>query len=190
MVDQTQEAAQKMIANLKPNTGKALEQWHKELKNRGFDKDSKHGEIIKLLKGEYAVTHGYANLIAFKFREGHSGEQLDLVEAQYLGEKQALKPIYDKLMKKITSFGSDVQVSPKKAYVSLRRDKQFAIIQPSTKTRLDIGINLPAEKATARLENSGSFSAMVSHRVRIENEKEIDSELIQWLKQAYLAATR
>jgi hypothetical protein len=79
-------------------------------------------------------------------------------------------------------------VSPKKAYVSIRRSKQFAIIQPSTATRLDVGINLKGTKPTGRLEASGSFNAMVTHRVRVATIDDVDKELLGWLKQAYEAA--
>jgi hypothetical protein len=43
-------------------------------------------------------------------------------------------------------------------------------------------------KTTDRLEQSGSFNAMVSHRVRIATKKDIDKELIAWLRQAYDAS--
>jgi hypothetical protein len=39
-----------------------------------------------------------------------------------------------------------------------------------------------------RLEASGSFNAMVTHRVRVANPKGIDAELVGWLKAAYDAA--
>ena len=79
-------------------------------------------------------------------------------------------------------------MAPKKAYVSLRHKKQFAIIQPSTRTRLDVGINLKGDEPTERLEASGSFNAMVSHRVRVTDVKQVDKELIAWLKDAYKRA--
>jgi len=79
------------------------------------------------------------------------------------------------------------EVSPKKTYVSVRRSKQFALIQPAA-SRVDVGINLKGTKPTARLETSGSFNAMVSHRVRLSKATELDAELIGWLKQAYHAA--
>ena len=83
------------------------------------------------------------------------------------------------------TLGDDVGIAPKKAYVSLRRNKQFAIIQPSTKSRIDVGINLKGVEPEGRLEKSGSFNAMVSHRVRITSPKEVDAELEHWLKSAY-----
>jgi len=88
-------------------------------------------------------------------------------------------------MAKVKSFGSDLEISPKKAYVSLRRKKQFALIQPSTKTRLDVGINLKGVKPEGNLEAAGSFNAMCTHRVRVENDKAIDKNLFKWLNDAY-----
>ena len=49
-------------------------------------------------------------------------------------------------------FGKDLEVSPKKTYVSLRRNKQFALIQPSTATRVDVGLNLKGHPVGDRLE--------------------------------------
>ena len=111
-----------------------------------------------------------------------------MIDAQYSGAKSDLRPIYDALIKAVSKLGDDVEVAPKKTYVSLRRNKQFAIVQPSTKTRVDVGINLKNVKPTPRMEASGSFNAMVSHRVRIEGIKDIDAELKKWLKQAYEAS--
>ena len=85
----------------------------------------------------------------------------------------------------MAKFGKDVELAPKKTYVSLRRAKQFGLVQPSTKTRVDVGINLKGMPPTDRLEASGSFNAMVSHRVRVASAKEVDAELIGWLKRAY-----
>ena len=76
-------------------------------------------------------------------------------------------------------------MAPKKTYVSLRRKKQFALIQPSTKTRVDLGINLKGKNPGGRLEASGSFNAMVSHRVRLESPGDVNAEVVGWLKEAF-----
>ena len=169
-------AEAKMIANLQEKTGKSLDAWVKIAK---ASKQAKHGKIVALLKSEHGLTHGYANLVAHRTLKSAAGDAApdDLIAAQYSGKKSELKPIYDALIAAMTKFG-DVEVSPKKAYVSLRRAKQFAIFQPSTATRLDVGIKLKDVEPARRLEASGSFNAMVSHRVRVESPQDIDKELV------------
>jgi len=177
-----------MIANLEEKTGRTLPAW---LKITQASKLTKHGELVKLLKDEHGLTHGYANLITHKTLESDAGSAAskdDLIDQQYAGDKAALRPIHDAVIKAVSKFGKDMEIAPKKAYVSLRRSKQFAIVQPSTKTRLDIGINLKGVEPSGRLEKSGSFNAMVSHRVRVEAVGEVDKELIGWLQAAYDAS--
>lgn len=180
----TDDAAETMIRNLEEKTGKSFDKWLAIAKKSGKEK---HGEVVKYLKTEHGLTHGYANLVAHKAKGSDAGskEEGDLVASQYSGKKADLRPIYDELVTEICKFGKDVELAPKKAYVSLRRSKQFGIIQPSTATRIDVGINLKDTPPTDRLETSGSFNAMVSHRVRLSNADEIDRELINWLKKAY-----
>jgi len=185
MTDKTADAAATMVANLKKNTGKSLDQWISLAKKTGAQK---HGEIVKILKADHGLTHGYANLVAhstLKSDAASMSETTDLVTAQYAGDKSALRPIYDAVIKAVTAFGQDVEIAPKKAYVSLRRNKQFALVQPSTKTRVDLGINLKNVAAGGRLEASGSFNAMVSHRVRLETGSDFNAEVKAWLKKAY-----
>ena len=174
-----------MIKNLEEKTGKTLAQWVTVVKGLG---PKKHGEIVSFLKETHEMGHGYANLVAHS-AAGLVGEDAasgdDLVAAQYAGDKAALKPMYDQLIKAITTFGKDVEVSPKKTYVSLRRSKQFALIQPTTKTRLDVGLNLKGVAPSGRLEASGSFNAMCTHRVRLESADQIDKALTAWLRDAY-----
>ena len=187
MAQSPEEQAAAMIANLKEKTGKTLAAWLKITKAKGF---AKHGEIVKFLKGEHGVTHGFANLIAHETlgagKPAAAGD--DLVSSQYAGPKADLEPIYDALIAAAKKLGKDVEIAPKKSYVSLRRNKQFAIVQPSTRTRVDLGINLKADPATERLEIAGSFNAMVSHRVRLEKPGDVDKDVKGWLKKAWAEA--
>ncbi|MEM1447906.1 MAG: DUF4287 domain-containing protein [Planctomycetota bacterium] len=184
MAKSPEEMAASMIANMKEKTGKTLPQWLKIARASG---EEKHGAIVKHLKGEHGVTHGFANLIAHEHLQSaaSASSEADLVSGQYSKKKEVLRPIYDRLVKAIAKFGKDVELSPKKAYVSLRRSKQFGLVQPSTATRVDVGINLKGDPPTDRLEASGSFNAMVSHRVRLTSVDDIDDELIGWLREAY-----
>ena len=176
-------AAQTMIDNLHKNTGKTLEQWIEIVEAQNF---AKHGEIMKFLKEEHGHSHGFANLIAHKAKGSDAGSvenQEDLIVKQYAG-KEHFKPIYDKLIAEISSFGNDVEIAPKNAYVSLRRKKQFALLNPATKTRFEIGINLKAREPEGKLEPEKP-NAMCSHKIKLTEIKDIDGEVLDWLKLAY-----
>lgn len=176
---------QTMLNNIPEKTGKTLNEWKKILKEKAFEK---HMEAVKFLKTEYGVTHGFANTIVHLSKEDSETSEVDLVAKQYEG-KENLKEIYEALKIEIEKFGNSVEFAPKKAYVSVRSKKQFAIIQPSTKKRLDLGLNLKSKEPDGKLESSGSFNAMCSHRVRLESKEEITTEVISWLKEAYESAS-
>jgi hypothetical protein len=178
---------QSMIRNLEEKTGKSLAEWVQVARQSGL---AKHKEILNHLKGEHGLTYGYANLVAMTALEAEkpTAAETDVVSAQYTGAKANLRPVYDRIVDAVRQFGPDVEVAPKKAYVSLRRKKQFGLVQPSTATRVDVGLNLKEAPASGRLEPSGSFSEMVSHRVRVSSAEEVDAELIGWLRAAYEAA--
>ncbi|MCB0698819.1 MAG: DUF4287 domain-containing protein [Chitinophagales bacterium] len=172
-----------MEEGLLEKTGKTLEQWIKVVQKTKLDK---HKAIIDYLKAEHGFTHGYANLVALKARgaDAASHDADDLLTNQYKG-KESLKPIYDELLKKISKFGKDITITPKKDSVSFIRKKQFALIKPATKTRIDLGLKLKDKPTTDRLGNSGPFGTMCTHRVQLTDKKEVDKELLEWLKEAY-----
>ena len=172
-------ALQTMIDNMPEKTGKKLEEWLKILNKENFEK---HSIAVKFLKTEYGMTHGFANTIVALSKEDDSPE--DLVLNQYKG-KESLKPIYEKLISIIEAFGADIAVSPKKGSVSLIRKKQFALIKPAAKTRIDLGLKLKGIEIQGCLEGSGPFGAMCTHRIQLQNISDIDNEVIQWLSEAY-----
>lgn len=174
------QALKTMIDNMPEKTGKSLDEWKKILKSKSFEK---HTEGVKYLKSEYNVTHGFANTIVALSKEDNNTSE-DLVESQYKG-KEDLIPIYENLITYLKSLGSDVTITPKKGSVSIIRKRQFVLIKPATKTRIDLGFKLKDKPITTRLENSGPFGSMCTHRVRISESAEIDNELKAWITEAY-----
>lgn len=172
-----------MEQNLLHKTGKTLDQWKRLLSQQTF---SKHAEYMNFLKKEHAITHGFANFITLKFREADAGSSDgdDLIINQYK-VKENLKPIFDKLHCAITNFGVDIEVVAKKSAVSLRVKRQFALIQPSTKKRIDLGLKFNHKAYAGRLETSGPFGSMCSHRVQLTALDQVDDELLRWIKEAY-----
>lgn len=183
MADANDEVAT-MTRTLAAKTGKSLEEWTALAGSSG---KTKHGEIVAYLKSTHDLGHGYANFVTHMFLQTgaiNAGGD-DLITAQYTGTKAPMKAWYDTLADAIQGFGTDVEFAPKKAYVSLRRSKQFGLIQPSTATRMDIGLVLKGTDPSGRLELAGSWNAMCTHRIRLANAGEIDSDLIALLRKAY-----
>ena len=177
-------ATQTQISNIEKNTGKKLEEWIAIVNKSGF---AKHDELVSFLKDKHGFTHGNANTVVHFAKQSHAGaveNSDDLITEQYKG-KENLKPWYDKIMAEVNKFGNDLEVASKKAYVSLRRKKQFAIIQPSTKDRLDVGLNIKGVAPSGNVEASGSWNAMCTHRIKLGDEKAINKDIIAWIKQAY-----
>lgn len=186
MASSPEAAEASMIKNLEDRTGHSLAEWIKRAKASGF---SRHAELVTFLKTKHDLGHGYAGLVAHKALGSDAGsiDDEELVSAQFAGAKAALRPIYDTIIARLQKLGPDIELAPKKAYVSLRRSKQFGLLKPSTAARLDVGLVLKGKPAKGRLETSGSFNAMVTHRVRVEKLADVDGELMGWLKEAYEA---
>lgn len=182
-----EKAAQSMIENLSKNTGKSLEQWIKIVKSQNL---AKHGEVVTFLKTDHGLTHGFANLIAHKAKGSDAGSAEntdDLVSAQYTG-KEHFRPLYDQLISEISGFGTDIEIAPKKTYVSIRRKKQFAILKPATKTRFELELNLKDQAPTGKLEAIPSKNAMCSHVIKLAESDEVNDEVKSWLQKAYSQA--
>jgi len=139
------EGLEAQIRNIEQQYGKSLNVWIAIVKESGL---TKHTDMVAMLKSQYGMSHGSAHRVALKAREadavsiakaaGASGR--DPVAELYSGKKAGLKPLHDALMTAITTFGDDIELAPKKGYMSLRRRKQFAMIQPTTATRIDLGL--------------------------------------------------
>jgi predicted transport protein len=171
-----------MEQNLKEKTGKDLDEWKAVLAGKGFEK---HGEFMAFLKNDCGVSHGYANLIAHKFRESDAGSQApdDLIDAQFRG-KESLRPIYERLKDAILALDREVEIVPKKTSVSFRRKRQFALVKPATKTRIDLGLKFDDRPVGGRLEASGPFGTMCTHRVQLTDIDQVDDELLAWIHEA------
>jgi len=179
-VENMDKALQTMINNMPEKTGKKLDDWIQILDKENFEK---HSMAVNFLKTEHGITHGYANTIVALSKEKNEPSE-DLVSNQYNG-KESLKPIYEMLISTVEKFGSDVVITAKKGSVSLIRKRQFALIKPATKTRIDLGLKLKDVEVQGRLENSGPFGTMCTHRIQLQNISDIDNEVIKWLSTAY-----
>ena len=173
-------ATRTMIDNIPAKTGRSLTEWFGVLDAANLPQ---HGKALALLKAEHSVSHGFANLIVNLHRQrGVETAPTDLVDAQYSGSRAALRPLYDQLVVAAAALGHDVEVAPKKASVSLRRSKQFALVEAPSSSRISLGLNLRGTEPRGRLREAGG---MCTHRVDLSSLEDLDSEVLGWLRDAY-----
>lgn len=174
------------LANIEKRTGRSLDALAEIVRNSGL---VRHGEIRDMLKRDLGLGHGDANTLVHHVLESAGASAAagsstsDVLDGIYPGAKAPLRPIHDRLMAAIQSFG-EFEIAPKKGYVSLRRKKQFAMIGPATNTRVEVGLNMKDVPATARLvaEKPGG---MCQYKVRLTNASDVDDELVRWMRTAY-----
>ncbi len=175
-----------MPANLLKNTGKSLDEW---IMVAQANCKPRHSETVKWLKENHNLGLFFADLIVHKANgtDAASYSYEDLIDSQYNG-KVHLKVVYEALINEINSFGDDIEIIPKKAYVSIRRKKQFACLKPATKTRFEVDLIINGQETVGVLLPIVGAGAMCTHRIKIEDPYRIDAEIINWLKIAYSKA--
>lgn len=185
---------QSYLDNIKAKTGMSPDDFLAAAKKKGMlGPGVTATQITDWLKADYGLGYGHAGAI-YKLIRDSQGPKLsvdDKVDKHFTGAKADWRPSYDKIVAKAEKFGADgLTVVPAAAYIGLtRKGKKFAIVKVTT-DRMDVGIKLKGEAAKGRYEESGKWNAMVTHRVRVTDPKQVDAELIGWLKAAYTAASK
>ena len=188
-MDAVQKATLTQLENIQKKTGKSLVELQKLAAASGLQK---HGELRNLFKDQLGLGHGDANTLAGIILNPGAlpgGDKPDLAEALdsiYTGAKAPLRPLHNAVMAEIEKLG-DFEIVPKKTYLSLRRKKQFAMVGPGTKGRLEVGLNMKDHAPTPRLEQLPP-GGMCQFRVFLTSPDEVDAELLAWVRSAFDAA--
>jgi len=186
---------QKWITELKPKTGRSLGEWIALVKEEGPKAEAQRRDWLKT-KHKLGTNCAWwiAARVDGKGSEEDSPEKYlavapTYVEEQYAGKKEALRPIYEKVLQLAAELGVDVKACPCKTIVPLYRNHVFAQIKPTTNTRLDLGLALTQYKGRLpkRLVDTGGLSKKdrITHRIELKFASEIDQEVEKWLKTAY-----
>ena len=186
---------QKWIAELKPKTGRTLDEWVALVKKEG-PKDTPGRQTW--LNSKYKLGTNSAWWIVER-AEGKGGEEDSpeaylaaaegYVEEQYAGKKSTLRPIFEELLKLSKALGADVKACPCKTMVPLYRNHVFAQIKPTTNTRVDFGLCFTTynDKLPKRLIDTGGRAKKdrITHRIELSSPEQIDDEVRKWLRAAY-----
>ncbi|GLR11376.1 hypothetical protein GCM10007907_01660 [Chitinimonas prasina] len=187
----TAKALATQLANIEQRSGKRLDELVALVRQSSL---KKHGELRDMLQRELGLGYGDANTLVHHALQSDGGSAAaaqglsgdEVLDGLYSGPKAVLRPIHNKLMAALASFG-EFETAPKKTYVSLRRKKQFAMVGPATKTCVEVGINHKSLSPTERLQALPA-GGMCQYKVRLSQPEEVDEALLGWLRQAYDSA--
>lgn len=191
MPNSPQDMMRAVIANLPAKTGRGFDEWVALTREQAIDQlgMSKNGEVVDWLKREYGLGHSTAFILAaeaLKPADYVAPTDEQLIEAQYAGAKAALRPIFERVLAYVMTLGDDVRIETRQSYVAFARAKQFALIQPSTKTRVDLGLVLSDVAPSGRLAASTNFgSGSINRRVALATPADVDAEIENWLRHAH-----
>ena len=181
-------AVETQLANIEKRTGKSLAELTALIQNSGL---TKHSEIRQMIIDKFSLGYGDANTLvhfALKSDAKHDVEargltHADVVDELYAGPKADLRPIHDRVMAAAQSFG-EFEIAAKKTYLSLRRKRQFAMVGPAAKNRVEVGLNMKGIEPTERLILLPP-GGMCQYKVHLTAADQVDAELIAWLRTAY-----
>ncbi len=180
----------KVIENMEKKSGKKFAEFVEILRATGI---TKHKEQVEWLKANHGLGHTQAALVAWEVNKPDDytpPTDEEIFAAMYKG-KEHLKPIHEKVLEVLKGVGDDWDLKYCQTYVAVNRGRQFLAIQPSTKSRVDLGLVLTGMEAGGRLlpaKNVGS--GRTSHMVSVTSPEEVDAEVAEWLRMAYVAAAK
>ena len=171
-----------MVRLLEERTGEGLDQWNQKIK-RQRPKDAKALQSWLEKQGVTGYPRSLLIMETFGYPDYLLASATKLVDEQY-GDRPQLRPIYDALIAAATAIG-EVSVQARKTYVSLVTPRRtFARIQPTTKTRVDLGLRLDGVPLGGRLQQSTIHETM-QVQVGLSSTHEVDSEVLAWLESSY-----
>jgi hypothetical protein len=169
---------------LRASTGGDVATWAGRVRETGLGTEPE----VRAWLAERDIT-GYAQMILVMERFGYpdfmTATADQLVDAQYAA-KPALRPVYGAVVAAALGVG-EVHVQTRKGYVSLVAPRRtFAVVQASTKSRVDLGLRLPGREPGGRLLPAKSIgNGDCTVRFALTSVDEVDDEVVDLLTAAY-----
>ncbi|TMF86993.1 MAG: DUF4287 domain-containing protein [Chloroflexi bacterium] len=172
-----EQGIQSQLRNIEKEYGRSIDELVAVVAKSGL---TKHNEVVAMLKERYGMRHGAAHRVSLVSRD----RMVPTSQVSAPALSPNLQKVYERLLETVDSLGGDIEHAQKRGYVSLRRRKQFAMLQPGAKW-INVGLILRQHQTRGRLEPAVKWNALFTHRVRVAAASEVDNELESWLRSAY-----
>ncbi len=182
-----QEMYAQVQAQLERQTGETVAQWNAKIRAEARPKDEPQLRAWLAGRGVTGYPAMYLVYETFGYPDYLRKDAQLLIDEQY-ADRPGIRPIFDRVLEVLPTIGA-IELQARKTYVALLTPRRtFASIQPTTKTRVDIGLRLEGVTPDGRLEVAKSIGqSSMRHKVGLSSTAEIDDELVGWLRLAYEA---
>jgi hypothetical protein len=182
-----QEMSAQVQAQLERQTGETVAQWNAKIKAEASPKDEPQLRAWLAERGVTGYPAMYLVYETFGYPDYLQKDPDTLIDEQYADRPQ-IRPIFERLVEVLPTVGT-VELQARKTYVALLSPKRtFASIQPTTKTRIDIGLRLDGVHPEGRLEVAKSIGqSSMTHKIALSSPADVDDEAVGWLRRAYEA---
>lgn len=187
---------QRILANLKAQTGLDLKGWSARVQREGIRDSRSARDWLKAqglgtLQATFVAERTLGKEGGFDDTpEGYLKAAPGYVAGQFAGRRTTFHPLYKALEAQIRALGPEVKVCPCQTLIPFYRNHVFAEVKVLA-SRLDLGLSLGDPTAmqdpTGRLQDTGGFARKdrITHRVPLRNLTELDAAVLAWLKRAY-----
>ena len=179
------EFEKEFMDGLLKQTGKDLQAWIQTIDNFG---SRKRNEVIAWLKSEHGFGHMNASLLAGIHANG--GKPVyqstgDLLKNQF-AKAGDMRPLYEAVIAFVKENFPAASVLPKKTYVSILENREFAAINIKPK-ELRIGLDLGDRPFDAKIEKAKLTGPMprISHMIVLMDEKQLDADVVGVLRESH-----
>ncbi len=171
------------IRLLRERTGQGLDKWNRRIADQAFRNP---GSLRSWLEKQGVTGYAESLLVmeTFGYPDFMMASADALVDAQYQ-DRPNLRPVYEAVVAAASAIGHIV-VQARKTYVSLVTPRRtFARVQPTTKTRVDLGLRLEGVKPGGRLQPSRIHESM-QVQIGLTSLDDVDSEGLDWIEKSYV----
>jgi hypothetical protein len=179
------EFEKEFMDGLKGSTGKDLSAWMKAIDDFG---SKKRNEVIARLKSDHGFGHMNASVLAGIHANGGNPvyQSTDnLLDAQF-AKAADMKSLYEAFLEFVAKNFPTSSVLPKKTYVSILDNREFAAINIKPK-ELRIGLDLGDRPFDDKIEKAKLSGPMprISHMFVLTDARQLDKSIVDALKESY-----
>lgn len=167
---------------LRSRTGQDVDTWNRRVAEAGLPDER---ALRAWLDGQDVTGYAQALLVweRFGYPDFLTADADELIAGQYADRPQ-LRPVLDAVLAALPALGP-VTVQARKTFVSLVTPRRtFAVVQATTKSRVDLGLRLEHERPGGRLLAARDIGA-ATLRIPLTGPQDVDDEVLGWLRRAY-----